>query len=297
MALTSAQVDSAVPIAGTPSRSLTNSALKQLIVDIAAASTPAPAAPVTLTADTVQLSHATHFNRQCILTAAGATNHTLNNDAASGAQAGDILEIDNKGAGTATVLQGTGTLAVATGYTATIAPNTSGTFVFVGSNTWLSATPSASAGGGATLAANTFTGVQTLPAGLSTAPALVIGSESDTGFYRISAYQWGWALGGQLAQKYDSSGSHSLMVNGAGYRVTEGTNCKAGTATLVAGTVTVSNTTVTANSKIYLSHFTPGGTVGWLRVSARTAGTSFTITSSSGTDTSVVSYMIFEPAV
>jgi len=38
-----------------------------------------------------------------------------------------------------------------------------------------------------------------------------------------------------------------------------------------------------------------GGTPGWLRVSARTPGTSFTITSSSGTDTSTVAYQIFEP--
>lgn len=32
------------------------------------------------------------------------------------------------------------------------------------------------------------------------------------------------------------------------------------------------------------------------RLRQRTAGTSFTITSSSGTDTSVVAYQIFEPA-
>jgi hypothetical protein len=38
------------------------------------------------------------------------------------------------------------------------------------------------------------------------------------------------------------------------------------------------------------------GTPGWLRVSARVAGTSFTITSSSGTDTSTVAWLIAEPA-
>lgn len=69
-----------------------------------------------------------------------------------------------------------------------------------------------------------------------------------------------------------------------------------GKATLVAGAVTV-NQPVTANSRIFLTCQVPGGTPGFLRVSARTVGTSFTITSSSGTDTSEVAYLIFEPTV
>lgn len=81
-----------------------------------------------------------------------------------------------------------------------------------------------------------------------------------------------------------------------GIMVKEGSNAKQGTATLAAGSVTVSNTSVTANSRIFLTSQQDGGTPGFLRVSARTAGTSFTITSSSGTDTSVVAYQIFEPA-
>jgi len=81
-----------------------------------------------------------------------------------------------------------------------------------------------------------------------------------------------------------------------GLQVKEGSNCKQGVATLVGGTVTVSNTSVTANSRIFLTAQSDGGTPGFLRVSARTAGTSFTITSSSGSDTSVVAYQIFEPA-
>lgn len=83
---------------------------------------------------------------------------------------------------------------------------------------------------------------------------------------------------------------------GKGFQVKEGSNCKQGTATLSAGTVTVSNSAVTANSRILLTSNADGGTPGWLRVSARTAGTSFTITSSSGSDTSTVAYEIFEPA-
>lgn len=74
-----------------------------------------------------------------------------------------------------------------------------------------------------------------------------------------------------------------------------GSSTRSGTATLVGGTVVVSDTATTAASIILLTCQTPGGTPGFLRVSARTAGTSFTILSSSGTDTSVVGYLIIEP--
>lgn len=80
-----------------------------------------------------------------------------------------------------------------------------------------------------------------------------------------------------------------------GFRVTEGSNTKQGVATLAAGTVTVSNTSITANSRVFLTAQDNNST-GSLRVSARTAGTSFTITSSNSADSGVVAYEIFEPA-
>lgn len=106
----------------------------------------------------------------------------------------------------------------------------------------------------------------------------------DTNLYRAAA--------DQLATDDD------LLINtaGKGLRVKEGSNAKMGTAVLSAGTVVVSTTAVTANSRIFLTNQTLGGTAGFLRVSARTAGTSFTITSSSGTDTSTIAWMIVEPA-
>ena len=81
-------------------------------------------------------------------------------------------------------------------------------------------------------------------------------------------------------------------------RVTEGANAKQGTATLVAGTVVVNNTSVTANSRIQLTAQNLGTVTSpsALCVSARTAGTSFTILASQNTDTSTVAYEIFEPA-
>lgn len=65
-----------------------------------------------------------------------------------------------------------------------------------------------------------------------------------------------------------------------------------GQATLVGGTVTVSSTSVTASSLVSLTRSTVGGTVGDLRVGTLTAGTSFVINSASGTDTSVINWMI-----
>jgi hypothetical protein len=64
-------------------------------------------------------------------------------------------------------------------------------------------------------------------------------------------------------------------------------------ATLVAGTVTVSNATVTANSKIFLSYEGTPVNPGSLSTT-KVAGTSFTINSTSVTDASTVSWFIVE---
>lgn len=92
------------------------------------------------------------------------------------------------------------------------------------------------------------------------------------------------------------SGSLLLATAGNGILIKEGTNATMGTATLVAGTVVVSTTKVTANSRIFLT--TNGGTItniGALYISARTAGTSFTITSANVLDASNVAWVIIEP--
>jgi hypothetical protein len=91
------------------------------------------------------------------------------------------------------------------------------------------------------------------------------------------------------------TGDLDIVTAGRGLQIAEGSNAKMGTATLSAGTVVVSTTAVTANSRIYLTAQTSGAAPGALRVSARTAGTSFTITSTSGTDTSSVAWLIVEP--
>lgn len=83
---------------------------------------------------------------------------------------------------------------------------------------------------------------------------------------------------------------------GHGVKIKEGTNARMGTAVLNGATaVVVPNTTVTANTRIFLTIQTPGGTVAPAWVSARTAGTSFSIVSSAG-NTSTVAWMLVEPA-
>jgi len=79
-------------------------------------------------------------------------------------------------------------------------------------------------------------------------------------------------------------------------RVREGSNLNMGAAALTAGSATVNTTQVTANSRIFLTSQADGGTPGWVRVSARVAGTSFTITSSSGSDTSTIGWLLVEPS-
>ncbi|GEM_PF-3477409 len=82
---------------------------------------------------------------------------------------------------------------------------------------------------------------------------------------------------------------------GKGLRVKEGGNAKLGTATLVNGEVTVDNTSVTNNSRIFLTVQSPGEAVGPVYISARISGRSFTITSESDQDTSTVAWMLVEP--
>jgi hypothetical protein len=90
---------------------------------------------------------------------------------------------------------------------------------------------------------------------------------------------------------FSASGAINSSV---GFTTKEAANGKQGVVTLVAGTATVSNHAITAVSRIFLTA-QDGNTTGALRVSARTAGTSFVITSSNTADTGVVAYEIFEP--
>jgi hypothetical protein len=65
-----------------------------------------------------------------------------------------------------------------------------------------------------------------------------------------------------------------------------------GSANLAAGTVTVNNSQVLATSIVFIARMSPGGTLGHLAVPTIVAGVSFTVTSSSATETSQIGYLI-----
>lgn len=113
---------------------------------------------------------------------------------------------------------------------------------------------------------------------------------SGQALYLRSANQY-FGYRSNFALEY--GGNLGVSTAGNGLRVAEGSNAKQGVATLVAGAVTVANTSVTSTSRIML---TPqdGNTVGSVRVDSRVAGTSFTIKSSNSADTGVVAFEIFE---
>ncbi len=67
-----------------------------------------------------------------------------------------------------------------------------------------------------------------------------------------------------------------------------------GLVTLVTGSGLVTTNSITTSSRILLSHNTTGGTMGHLYVSARNPGANFTISSTSGSDTSTVCWQLFD---
>jgi hypothetical protein len=85
-----------------------------------------------------------------------------------------------------------------------------------------------------------------------------------------------------------------ISTAGKGLWLKEGSNARMGTATLVGGTIAVANTSVTANTRIFISRSTTGGTEGHLSTT-QIASTSFTVNSTSFSDTSTVNWLLIEP--
>lgn len=92
-----------------------------------------------------------------------------------------------------------------------------------------------------------------------------------------------------------TNGNLSLGTAGNKINIATGANASAGTSdAMIAGSVTVNTTAITANSLVFFATGTLGG-VGEpqaYRVSARTPSVSFTIDSSSAGDTSTVNWLI-----
>lgn len=87
-----------------------------------------------------------------------------------------------------------------------------------------------------------------------------------------------------------------IALAGKGLRVKEGTNARMGTVTLAAGSGTVTNSSITANTRIFLGYHTVNASPGALFCHAITIGTGFVVNSTSASDTGVVSYLLVEAA-
>jgi hypothetical protein len=103
----------------------------------------------------------------------------------------------------------------------------------------------------------------------------------------------GWYRAGDLVQN-EAPGAFGWMCLTSGRPGTWhslASYAARGSATLVAGTVAVANTSITANSIIKIWRYTAGGTLGHLSY-VNNAGVGFTINSDNAADTSVIRYQI-----
>jgi hypothetical protein len=143
---------------------------------------------------------------------------------------------------------------------------------------------------------NTWSGASTLNASLSIGSSGYFIADSASGYRFNNSTDTVNLLVLSDSGLLELRGNFKLTSVGNKFLIAEGSNASMGVATLVAGTVTVNNTLVTGNSRIILQGQNSSGTHGELTISARSVGTSFTITSSSATDTRAVAWLLIEPS-
>jgi hypothetical protein len=124
------------------------------------------------------------------------------------------------------------------------------------------------------------------------APPTSVGGNLNVGGYLAAA---SGQSGGVWNIWAGAANALNLGAAGGGVAIKEGANARMGVATLAAGTVTVANTSITANTRVLPFRQALGGAAGHLSVT-KNPGVGFTITSSSGTETSTLAYVLFEPA-
>lgn len=93
-----------------------------------------------------------------------------------------------------------------------------------------------------------------------------------------------------------SGGNFVASSAGTGLQIKGGSNSRVGTGTLSSGAATISNTSVTSNTRVFLTD-TAGGilaNIGSLYVSATSAGTSFSVASTNITDNSNFNWFLVE---
>jgi hypothetical protein len=113
-------------------------------------------------------------------------------------------------------------------------------------------------------------------------------SGASTGIGPVAYNGSAWQPMALTQSLYSTSSPTFAKIN-----ITTGSNANAGTGTLTGGTVTISTTAVTASSLIFLQDTASSITnVGTLTVSSKSAGTSFTVTSTLALDTSTFNWLI-----
>lgn len=90
-----------------------------------------------------------------------------------------------------------------------------------------------------------------------------------------------------------SAGNHNITAIGGGMTIKEGTNARLGTVTLSSGIASIVNTSVTVNTRIFVFGQDTSVT-GFLKITARTNGSGFSITSSVLSDSGVIAYLLVE---
>ena len=153
--------------------------------------------------------------------------------------------------------------------------------LYIGTDTTMSAAKVQVLGDGATSA--TYSLIVTNSGGTTSTAALVVRDDSRVGVGTNAP-----------SEKLSVAGNIELTTAGNKLKIATGSNSSMGTATLVAGTVTVSTTAVATGSTIFLTCNTPGGVQGFLSapVASITNATSFVINSSNVADTSTVNWWI-----
>jgi parallel beta-helix repeat protein len=254
-------------------------------------------------------------------TASAATGLNIKSAAASGGVAlsvlssgtNESLKIDAKGSGAITIngVSTTSTTVTIGNSTANGGMNVNGTTTVQGgllvvkrsqANAFVvgpngTTNPSFSVNSGATSAA-TGLNVTSAAAGGGVAIAAISSGATEnvtldalgSGTFKINATATGAIT---LGQSTTVNGNLTLGTAGNKLVITTGSNASAGTGTLSGGAVTIATTAVTANSLIFLTNTNPSSTnVGVLQVSAKTAGTSFVVSSTNAADASTFNWLI-----
>jgi len=116
--------------------------------------------------------------------------------------------------------------------------------------------------------------------------------------HRITVYEQGIGSGtknlidaGTNVSGFGTHATKFAVSNIGKMTIATGTNASVDTGTFSGGTVTINNTAVTASSKIAI-HYTSCSSCGTAYVATITAGTSFVVSSSNGSDASTFWYQI-----